>query len=468
MKSNLVGLAVAVVLFGVVAQSKGTVVADATRKSSSVAQTVASDWHRFIHNTTNLNTTGSGIAHDGLGQAWADGLYELNTDLMIRGEGSTVYGEVRVNGAQYQRFGQYMNYGKWGSLGISSLVELNAGDTVDVHLIGEGGERVERFPYNNGELKMFNIIGPTAAVTATRKSSSASQSLNPSTWNRVTYDTTSLNTTGFSNYYTGLGQAWAGGLYELNTELVVRGKGDEVYGEVRINGVPHERFGQYVENGEMGSLGTSSLVVLTGGDTVDVYLYGAGGETVYGGAYNNGGLKRFGTINSAAAVDATRKTNLSNQVLDSTALQRLIYDTTNLNTTGSSTAYDGLGQAWVDGLYEFNLELMVSGMSQEVYGIVAVNGTIYEQFGQFLKGGFPSVWGSLSTRSLVELNVGDTVDVYLRGAGGEVVRGGVYNNGELKLFNTIGGGSIPETSTLAIWSLLGLCSIGIGWRRRKA
>ena len=32
----------------------------------------------------------------------------------------------------------------------------------------------------------------------------------------------------------------------------------------------------------------------------------------------------------------------------------------------------------------------------------------------------------------------------------------------------INSGGVPEPSTLAIWSLLALCGIGYGWRRRKA
>lgn len=36
------------------------------------------------------------------------------------------------------------------------------------------------------------------------------------------------------------------------------------------------------------------------------------------------------------------------------------------------------------------------------------------------------------------------------------------------LVRTSTGGAVPEPSTLAIWSLLALCGIGYGWRRRKA
>jgi hypothetical protein len=41
--------------------------------------------------------------------------------------------------------------------------------------------------------------------------------------------------------------------------------------------------------------------------------------------------------------------------------------------------------------------------------------------------------------------------------------GGEHQLGEIELFGVV----VPEPSTLAIWSLLALLGIGVGWRRRK-
>ena len=248
--------------------------------------------------------------------------------------------------------------------------------------------------------------------------------------------------------------AWLGGMVgSLDTALVAAGSTSNQYGLLGFGGSsshlnPHKHA---VGGGDLGtaaqfSAATSSLVIT--GNTEDGWR---GIEY----AMNNYSFRAGAAINIVLVTDEDRD-NTDNSVTYATALASLTGQSALLNVVVNNPFSDdvGSGSLGVDGVVAGSLSYRADGSG----GFTTATGPIVGN-------------GSGSTEAdyvpMAFATGGAAWDLNKLRLGGLTAQSFTAAFVAIKVEEISQQQQVPEPSSLIVWSVIGLCGIGFGWRRRR-
>lgn len=412
--------------------------------SGSVTLNSSNTWQTLTLGSTPLNTPG-GTPNE----AWDDGLYLISGTLSHPGANNHVVTRLTVNGTPVTT--SIQGNTAYGGNRLYHVGQLNTGDAVAFqYRTPAGGVTINPggADWQNGTL---NIFGGDNLANAQRSELTVNTPLSSSnTWAPLNL-TNTLNTPGST-----VNEIWSDGLYIIKGHITGPAANNHVVSRLTINGTPVE--GSIQGNTTYGTNALSHVGQFTTGDTVALEYRTPGNVSLNPASdWNSASL----SLVEVQAADAQRSELGAPVVLNSSnQWTQLNLTNTTLNTPGTTPH-----EAWEDGLYLITASLsgpQGSGGNSHVVTRLLINGLPVEQS---LQGN--TLYGTNMLEHLADLEAGDLVSFEYRTpqAGLTIDQAVDWQGASLSLVQF--QAQVPEPTSIAIWTLIGLGLVGFGYARRR-
>jgi hypothetical protein len=421
------------------------------RTLSSNTNAPASTISTVPFDTTAFNTGGFPTSATTIATAQDTGLHTVAGHVTVFSSVVQSVDEyVTVNGTPVDRYRYQIAAGNFISLPYHTLAGLNPGDVVGVQILPFGGA-VTLF---GGSNYTHGSLAESRTATAIQRSLSADAGGAAATVTTVPFDTTVLNTGGFSSPVGAIGTAQSSGLHTVAGAVTLfSGANQSVDEYVTVNGNVVDRYRYTVPSGSF-TANFNTLAVLNPGDVVGVQVrpLSIGASVGITASYTHGSLAD--QSRTSAGVQRTLSTDTPAPGGVATDVP---FSATVLNTGAFATPPGTLATAQDAGLHDIAGALTLSSATaQFVDEYVTVNGTPIDRYRFSLAAGALT---SMPFDTLAVLNPGDVVGLQVFPFGGAVTIAGGPDESHGYLTYT----AVPEPSSL----VLVLCGMAgpVVWRR---